>query len=151
MSNMFLLGLTFVIGLISVYDTYLSIIYSPQLRQSEQNPLGIYLLDVGGLELFITTKAVATILSIICCVILIKTKYKLAIVGVLAFQFLLFFYLNFYTHSGISFDSNNSPLIDFFNYIFNLDHFIIDPFPKEYTSLPPIINENILEISKVST
>ena len=140
-----------IIGLVSVFDTYLSLIYSPHLRQLEQNPLGNWLLDVGGLQLFVETKAVCTILVVITSFLLIKTKYRLAIVGVLIFQVLLFLYLNFYTYNGFVFDTNHSPLLDVFDYYFNPDNFLIDPFPDKYSSLPPIIKENIPEISQLSS
>jgi len=99
----------FIIGLVSVFDTYLLIIYSPYLKQLEQNPLGQYLLDVGGLTLFVEVKALATLLVVGFSFYLIKTKWRWAIYGVLIFQISLFVYLNFYTFSGFDFNWSRSP------------------------------------------
>lgn len=78
-----------------------------------------------------------------------KTKYKLAIVGVLIFQVLLFLYLNFYTYDGFIFDTNHSPLLDVLDYYFNPDDFLIDPFPDKYAILEKA-EENIPEFFKLS-
>jgi hypothetical protein len=138
-----------IIGLVSVFDTYLSVIYSPHLRQLEQNPLGQYLLDTGGLTLFVEVKSVCTLIVVSLSFWLMKTKYKLAIVGVLIFQILLFLYLNFYTYDGFIFDTNHSPLLDVLDYYFNPDDFLIDPFPDKYAILETT-EEIIPEFFKLS-
>jgi hypothetical protein len=129
--NRILVFCIFIIGLVSVFDTYLLIIYSPYLRQFEQNPLGQYLLDVGGLTLFVEAKALATLLVVGLSFYLLKTRWRWAIYGVLVFQISLFVYLNFYTFSGFDFDWSRSPLLDLLDYHFNPDRFPIEPYLEE--------------------
>jgi len=94
------LKLIFLIGLISVYDTVLIVLYGDAIFRLEQNPLGKWLLNHGGVPTFALAKSILTLCVVICCILLVKTKYRVTILGVLSFQCLLFLYLTFYTDSG---------------------------------------------------
>jgi hypothetical protein len=96
----------------------------------EQNPIGKQLLKIGGLVLFIEVKAVCTVLSVLISFLLVKTKYRLAIIPVLLFQVGLFFYLNFYTYEGFMFSLNGSPISDMWNYYMNPNQFVIEAYPE---------------------
>lgn len=121
------------IGLVSVYDTYLTIIYSSSLSYLEQNPVCQYILSVGGLELFVQLKSLLTIIVALICYLLISTKYKIVIPAILSFQIFLFIYLNFYTYrEGFVFNLRGSPIMDLYHYYFYPEDFFdfIEPFPK---------------------
>lgn len=130
MMNRILFFCILIIGLVSVYDTYISIIYSQYLGMLEQNPIGKQLLKIGGLVLFIEVKAVCTVLSVLISFLLVKTKYRLAIIPVLLFQVGLFFYLNFYTYEGFMFSLNGSPISDMWNYYMNPNQFVVEAYPE---------------------
>lgn len=87
--------LILIIGLISVYDTALIVIYGDSIYRLEQNPVGNWLMYRGGIPLFAATKAILTICVVTCCMLLVKTKYRVTIFGVLLFQVLLFLWLTF--------------------------------------------------------
>jgi hypothetical protein len=103
------LKLILIIGLISVYDTALIVIYGDSIYSLEKNPVGNWLMTQGGVPLFATMKAILTICVVSCCILLVKTKYRVTIFGVLLFQVLLFLWLTFGGHSP--FDGPN-PLLD---------------------------------------
>jgi hypothetical protein len=105
------LKLSFLIGLISVYDTALIVIYGDEIYSSETNPVGNWLMGVGGIPLFTLTKAVLTICAVSLCMLVARTKYRVAILVVLSFQLLLFWWLTFSTVAGGGSDYPN-PLTD---------------------------------------
>lgn len=94
------LKLIFLIGLISVYDTALIVVYRNTINEMERNPVGDWLLNQGGVPLFAFVKSILTLCVVLCCILLVKTKYRVTIFGVLLFQCLLFLYLTFYTRTG---------------------------------------------------
>ena len=53
---------------VSLLDHYLTIKFQDVIRDVEQNPIGNYLMDHGGIELFMTTKMGC--LWIVCCILL---------------------------------------------------------------------------------
>ncbi len=83
------------IGLISVYDTALIVVYGNLINELERNPVGNWLLDVGGIPLFALVKSILTLVVVSLCILLVKTKYRVTILGVFFFQLCLFFYLTF--------------------------------------------------------
>jgi hypothetical protein len=89
----------FIIAIISFYDIYLSAIYSDHLDYLEQNLICRWLIYNGGLNFFLLLKFISTLMVCAICFHLLKTKYKIAIYGVLIFQIYLFLFLNFYTES----------------------------------------------------
>lgn len=101
--------LILIIGLISVYDTALIVIYGDSIYRLEQNPVGNWLMYRGGIPLFAATKAILTICVVTCCMLLVKTKYRVTIFGVLLFQVLLFLWLTF--AGGRPFEGPN-PLVE---------------------------------------
>ena len=94
------------IGLISVYDIYLTLIYSEYIEMMEANPLAKWIICEHGLYSFILTKAICTLVVCSICFLLLKTKYKIAVYGVLIYQIALFLALNFWVsdkHTPVSF------------------------------------------------
>lgn len=85
------------IGLISVYDIYLTLIYSEYIEMMERNPIAQRIICEHGLYSFILTKSILTLLVCCVCFLLSKTKYKAAVYGVLLYQIGLFLALNFWT------------------------------------------------------
>ena len=71
----------------------------------EANPLAKWIICEHGLYSFILTKAICTLLVCLICFLLSKTKYKIAIYGVLVCQIILFLALNFWVsdnHTSVS-------------------------------------------------
>lgn len=95
-NNILLLTCCFIIGIISVYDTYLTLIYPYDVYMNEQNPLAEFIIHNNGIANFITIKAFTTIITVCLLIMLMKTKYRISIVLVCLFQLYLFYYLNFY-------------------------------------------------------
>lgn len=90
----------FVIGFVAVFDVYASVMYPGFICNNEQNPIAFNLIRGFGLYNFILIKSVFTFVVLILCWLLIRTKYRSAIVVVAIFQVCLFLYLNFYSKSG---------------------------------------------------
>lgn len=98
--NLLCLMMIFVIGAISAYDNTMTWIYRESIFEMEQNPVGSWLLDQGGIPLFITVKSATTILLVVFLVSLLKTKYKYLIFIAFAFQLGMFIYLNMFSMEG---------------------------------------------------
>lgn len=98
------------IGLISVYDNTLTLLYGDQIHETERNPVGNWLLGIGDVPLFILTKSVLTICAIFICILVARTKYRVALFGVLFFQVCLFWWLTFSGEGGGP-DDQYSPFI----------------------------------------
>jgi len=110
--------LLFFIGLVSAYDSVLMVVYDGQV--SEQNPVGEWLLSMGGTSLLVTLKATLTLIVIFCCVGLLKTKYRYIIAWLALFQFILFYYLTFTSPKCyMDYSTYCSPMGDFFSFYFN--------------------------------
>ena len=94
----FFLGIVTFIGGVSAYDGYLVVRTGPMIRDFEQNPLGVYLLDCdnGDPSLFLRFKAAGTLLSLTGLSVLQSRSRRLAgpvAAGMAAFQFGLLLYL----------------------------------------------------------
>ena len=89
-----------VIGAISAYDNTMTWIFRETIAELEQNPVGSWLLEQGGVPLFVAVKAVATLLLVLYLVILVKTKYKKLITVAFVFQLGIFIYLNMVSTRG---------------------------------------------------
>lgn len=89
-----------VIGAISAYDNTMTWIFRETIAELEQNPVGSWLLEQGGVPLFVAVKAVATLLLVLYLVILLKTKYKKLITVAFVFQLGIFIYLNMVSTRG---------------------------------------------------
>lgn len=98
--------MSFVSGLISVYDNILNVIFMKTLPMDEQNPMASAIIDLYGVEGLVHIKAVTTVLAVLFMCVLSFTKYRIAIIPVFIFQCLLFYYLTFYTPSGAGFWGN---------------------------------------------
>jgi hypothetical protein len=90
------LGMIFISGLISVYDNVLSVVYWPIV---EENPMGVCLIDRGGLWLLVVVKSITTLIASGMSVIIVYkcSKFRVTIMAVFVAQLALFLYLNFYT------------------------------------------------------
>lgn len=80
-------------GLVSVYDTVLTIVYWPI---AERNPVGVLLIKVGGLYLLIKCKVFCTFLATFISFGLVYwfVRFRIALIGVAAAQLVLFLYLS---------------------------------------------------------
>jgi len=83
-----------VIGAVAAYDNSMTWIYSETIVELEQNPVGSWLLEQGGVSLFITVKAAATLLLVGVLFGLTRTRYRWLIAGAFTFQVVMFAYLN---------------------------------------------------------
>ena len=61
-----------VIGAISAYDNTMTWIFRETIAELEQNPVGSWLLEQGGVPLFVAVKAVTTLLLVLYLVILLS-------------------------------------------------------------------------------
>ena len=91
---------SFISGLISVYDNVMNVVFFEDLPRNEQNPVASLVIERMGVEGLVEIKAWGTIIAVVLMLLLTKTKYKMAIWGVFTFQFFLFCYLTFYASSG---------------------------------------------------
>ena len=88
--------LLWVIAVISCVDVYWAIQIGDKLIDVELNPLGVYLMEIGGLGLFMSVKMFGTILSLSILYWLYKQRPKMAwcvIIPVALLQISLFYYL----------------------------------------------------------
>ena len=92
---------SFVSGLISVYDNVMNVVFFDTLPRDEQNPFASWIIEKVGVEGLVEIKALGTVLAVAIMLMLAKTKYKSAIWSVFTFQLLLFCYLTFYAETGI--------------------------------------------------
>jgi len=102
--NVFFLLVVFLFCLISVYDNTLNVIYSSSLQANEQNPVGSWLIELGGVYCFVATKSVTTIIVAFVSMKLVYTKYRSSLLWVLLFQSCLFYYLTIYSGNGVCHD-----------------------------------------------
>lgn len=126
-NNILLLTCCFIIGIISVYDTYLTLIYPYDVYMNEQNPLAEFIIHNNGIANFITVKAFTTIITVCLLIMLMKTKYRISIVLVCLFQLYLFYYLNFHTNAKDSYIDNKNdvrPINHLIEYIQDPQKFI---------------------------
>jgi len=107
----------FIIGAVGAFDNSMNVIYSETLITMEENPVGTFILcnnvtqseiktherGLGtstaihrNLYLFVLYKSIGTMLVVGACLVLVKTKYRVAVVAIAIFQGGLFLYLNFY-------------------------------------------------------
>ena len=99
-SNKFtLLALTFISGLISVYDNVMNVVFYDSLPADELNPVASLIIDEFSVAGLVVAKAIGTILAVALMMTLIKTKYKYVIYPVFVFQASLFYFLTFHTGS----------------------------------------------------
>ena len=96
-----LLGLlVFWTGCVSMYDLYWSFKTQEVIAETEQNPVGSWLisLDGGDIALFMTAKSIGTMLVIMAIPALYRYRPKWGLtcgIAVAVFQLLLLIYLNF--------------------------------------------------------
>lgn len=89
-----------VIGVVAAYDNSMTWIYSETIVELERNPAGVWLLEQGGVSLFITVKAVATLLLVGMLIGLSRTKYRWLVVVAFVFQLGMFGFLNLFCIDG---------------------------------------------------
>lgn len=88
------------IGAVSAYDNTMTWIYSDTIVELEKNPVGVWLLEQGGVSLFITVKAAATLLLVGVLFVLSRTKYRWLIIPAFVFQLGMFAFLNLFCIDG---------------------------------------------------
>lgn len=97
-----------IVGLVSVYDMYLTIKYAQYLKYMEQNPVGRWLMQldqlhngaIPDLTLFLSAKSIGTLIVLIILAMLYHHRRRIGhpvAVGVSAFQVLLAWYLTLAT------------------------------------------------------
>lgn len=91
------LSMILAIGVISAYDNTLSFIHAELLPESEQNPMGLYIINNYGVYSFVKAKMIGTLLSVLLMCSLIKNKFRVVIPFIFFFQLWLFYYI---TYSG---------------------------------------------------
>lgn len=108
-----------IIGLVSVYDVYMTILYPFDVSTQEQNPVAMTLIKSYGVYGFVSIKSSATVIAVAICLYLINTKYRIAIIPIFLFQIALFFYLTFYLSNNEKIDAGDttSPIEDIIDYI----------------------------------
>ena len=94
------LFLVFIIGLVCVYDNILNVCFATSLARDEMNPICRLLIGAYGVREFILIKAFCTIIGISALIVLIYTKFRIAVVIMFFLSLVLFFYLTFYDHGG---------------------------------------------------
>ena len=87
--------MTFIAGLISVFDNVMNVVYSETLALEEKNPVASWMIEQWGVVGLVELKALGTILSVALMCKLSYTKYRVAIIPVFIFQICLFLYLAF--------------------------------------------------------
>lgn len=101
LSNFYLSALAiFSAGLISVYDNVMNVIFFKSLQADEKNPIASWVIEHGGVEGLVETKAYTTMIAVVIMLLLTKTKFRFVIWPVLFFQLCLFYYLTFHTIKG---------------------------------------------------
>lgn len=93
-----LLALTFLSGLISVYDNVMNVIFYETLPVDEINPVASRIIEKYGVVGLVEIKAVGTILALMLMICLIKTKYRLVIYPIFFVQLALFYFLTFHVN-----------------------------------------------------
>jgi len=84
----------FLIGLVSTFDVYMSVMYNSYLFDMEENFIAKHIIATYGVGEFIMVKSFMTIFVVIILTLLVETKYRVSVVWVTIFQLFLFIYLN---------------------------------------------------------
>lgn len=92
--------LTFVIGIVGVYDTVLSVVFSQTLPQIEMNPLCRWIIEEGGVKELVLWKSAGTLAGIVILIYITYTKFRICVPIVFFLALILFFYLTFYCPNG---------------------------------------------------
>ena len=98
-----LLSLSFLSGLISIYDNVLNVVFYETLPEHELNPLASRVISSFGVSGLVIAKAIGTIIAVAIMVSLTKTRYKHVIYPITAIQIWLFYFLTFHTDSSVNF------------------------------------------------
>ena len=89
----------FIIGFVSSYDVYLSIIHGDVLYDIEQNPMAKYIIASQGLAAFLSFKMLGTISALGIIILLYHNYRKISWavnIAIFTAQMLLFIYLTLY-------------------------------------------------------
>lgn len=90
------------IGLISIYDIYLTLAYAEYIVDMEIYHVSRWIMAEYGVPQFVLLKSFLTLVVCLSCFFISKTKYKIAVYGVAIYQILLFLYLNLSTQVNTS-------------------------------------------------
>ena len=97
-----------VIGLVSIYDMYMTVRYASSLKYMERNPVGRWIMqldhlpngELPDLTLFLSAKSIGTLLVVAIIAMLYRRRHQIAqpvAMGVTLFQILLGGYLTLAT------------------------------------------------------
>lgn len=106
-NRMVLLSLSFLSGLISIYDNVLNVVFYETLPEHELNPLASCVISLLGVSGLVVAKAIGTIIAVAIMISLTKTKYKHIIYPITVIQIWLFCFLTFHTNSSLNFFNND--------------------------------------------
>jgi len=105
-----------IIGLVSVFDVYVSAMYD-SLISLEENLVARHIIINYGVDNFIVVKSFTTIFVVILLFFLAATKYRIAILFVFVFQVALFGYLNTsFTKKNPPKEEDSYPILDLIQY-----------------------------------
>lgn len=94
--NLLYLMMILVVGAISAFDNTMTWIFRETITELEQNPVGSWFLEQGGVPLFVAVKAGTTLLLTVFLMGLLKTKYRGFVAVAFLFQLGMFCYLNLF-------------------------------------------------------
>jgi hypothetical protein len=106
-----------IIGLVSIYDIYLTIIFAEYIHYLEQSLISRYIISRFDVNVFIFTKSISTLMTCLFCCYLLNTKYKICVYAVMVFQIGLFFYLTYSTPTQCNSKETITPFTEFINLI----------------------------------
>ena len=122
LTRLVFLFLIFIIGLVCVYDTVLSICFATSLPFNEQNPLCRLIISHGGVRQLVIIKSVATMVGVSILLCLAYTKFRVCVTIMFCLSLLLFYYLTFQPlGNNWSFVFEEGPLDHFFEFYYSLD------------------------------
>lgn len=81
-------------ALISVFDNVMNVVFMETLESEEKNPVASWIISHYGVYGLVKFKAIGTVVAAIIMFLLAKTKYRVVIIPVFAFQVALFLYLS---------------------------------------------------------
>lgn len=124
-NRLIFLLLIFVIGMVCVYDTILSICFAAFLPFTEQNPLCRLIIDNGGVKQLVMVKSTTTIVGVCFLFYLAYTRFRICVVITFILSLMLFFYLTFQSANGDynlqSFILEEGPIDHFFKFYYSMD------------------------------
>jgi hypothetical protein len=106
--QLFIIAQCAIIGVISIYDMYMTVRYASSLKYMERNPVGRWIMQLDQLQngelpdltLFLSAKSIGTLMVVAIIAMLYRRRHQIAqpvALGVTLFQILLGGYLTLAT------------------------------------------------------